>query len=185
MASLERFLASQIGSDFSYRGVGCTLGRVAAPTGFRHHRTQGLVGHGDAGFERACDTVRSWLMFDQPETLVYPPDSPLVPDSHVVVGAAFGPFWATGACRIVDVIDTDDRFGFAYGTLDHVVSGEELFLVTAREDQSVWFSVDAYSRPRGWLSTAGLPFFRTAQRRFRQQAVARIAIAGREARTVS
>ncbi len=185
VASLERFLVSQIGSDFSYPRPGCSLGGVPAPVGYRHDRAQGLIGHGEMAFRRAKQAIQNWTMFDQPGVLVYPPESPVVPGCHVVVAGSFGPLWVTGACRIVEVIDEDNRYGFAYGTLDHVALGEEIFLLTRRPDGSVWFTIDAYSRPQNWFVQAVTPLFRTIQTRFRQQAVAAIALASRESSTVS
>ncbi len=185
VASLERFLVSQIGSDFSYPRQGCSLGSVPAPAGYRHDRAQGLIGHGEMAFLRARRALQNWLMFDQPGVLVYPPESPVVPGCHVVVAGSVGPLWVTGACRIVDVIDEDARYGFAYGTLDHPVQGEELFLVTRRPDGSVWFNIDVYSRAQKWYVQAITPLFRSMQNRFRQQAIAAMALASRESSSVS
>ena len=40
------------------------------------------------------------------------------------------------------MIDEPDRKGYAYGTLEgHPVCGEEAFIVSRREDGSVWFTI--------------------------------------------
>jgi uncharacterized protein (UPF0548 family) len=51
-------------------------------------------------------------------------------------------------CRIVDVLDDEGRWGFAYGTLPgHPEQGEESFVVSASEDGTVRFKISAFSRP--------------------------------------
>jgi uncharacterized protein (UPF0548 family) len=79
--------------------------------------------------------------------------------------------WWLNACRIVYVIDETgpvQRFGFAYGTLpDHAETGEERFMIEwDRADDSVWYDILAFSRPRHWLARLGYPFSRLVQRRF-------------------
>ena len=41
--------------------------------------------------------------------------------------------WTLSACRIVYVLDEPRRFGFAYGTLEHVVRGEQDFVPEQRQ----------------------------------------------------
>ena len=77
--------------------------------------------------------------------------------------------WWLNACRIVYVVDEDGpvkRFGFAYGTLpDHAGSGEERFLVEwDRADDSVWYDILAFSRPRHFLARLGYPWVRRTQK---------------------
>lgn len=66
------------------------------------------------------------------------------------------------------------RFGFAYGTLPgHVESGEERFVVEWREDDdSVWYDILAFSRPRHLAARAGYPLARGLQARFRRDSAA-------------
>lgn len=66
--------------------------------------------------------------------------------------------------RVVAVIDEPNRRGFAYGTLPgHPLSGEELFVVERRDDESVWLTIRSLSRPAaaGWW--IALPLLRLAQ----------------------
>ena len=66
--------------------------------------------------------------------------------------------------RVVAVIDEPRRRGFAYGTLPgHPLSGEELFLVEHRDDDSVWLTIRSMSRPSGPVWWALLPFVRLFQ----------------------
>jgi uncharacterized protein (UPF0548 family) len=55
--------------------------------------------------------------------------------------------------RVVYLIDEPTRRGFAYGTLPgHPESGEEAFIVEQRDDDSVWLTIRAFSRPAyRWL----------------------------------
>jgi uncharacterized protein (UPF0548 family) len=106
---------------------------------------------------------------------IYWPDAPLVPGTVVAVLIRGGPVWSLNAARIVYVIEeaTADmtRFGFAYGTLaDHAEEGEERFLVEWRhDDDSVWYDLAAFSRPRHWLARLVYPYVRWAQARFRNE----------------
>ena len=91
-----------------------------------------------------------------------------------VVVRHFG-FWSLNACRIIYVLEeeTDDvrRTGFAYGTLaDHAEAGEERFVIEwKRADDSVWYDLYAFSRPRHLFARLGYPISRMLQRRFAQE----------------
>ena len=83
-----------------------------------------------------------------------------------------GLHWTSAARIIYEVDDTDvagakRRVGFAYGTLPgHVEWGEERFTITWREDDSVWYELQAFSRPRYWMTRLAKPLARRWQRRF-------------------
>jgi uncharacterized protein (UPF0548 family) len=66
------------------------------------------------------------------------------------------------------------KFGFAYGTLpEHAESGEERFLIEwDRGENSVWYDILAFSRPRHWLARLGYPLTRRLQARFRRDSAA-------------
>ena len=69
------------------------------------------------------------------------------------------------ACRVVDVVDTGERFGFTYGTLSvHPERGEESFTVTRQSNDEVTFEIVAASRPRNPLARAFPPIARRLQR---------------------
>jgi uncharacterized protein (UPF0548 family) len=97
----------------------------------------------------------------------------------VAVSARVSGLWWLNVCRIVYLVDEEDgavtRFGFAYGTLPrHVESGEERFLLEwHRVDDSVWFDILAFSRPRHLLARLSYPWVRRLQKRFgRESAMA-------------
>ncbi|HLA09180.1 MAG TPA: DUF1990 domain-containing protein [Pyrinomonadaceae bacterium] len=87
--------------------------------------------------------------------------------------------WTLNAARIVYVVnETGDvnRFGFAYGTLpDHVERGEERFLIEwNREDDSVWYDILAFSKPRHRIVRVSHPYARWLQKRFAKDSLSRI-----------
>ena len=88
--------------------------------------------------------------------------------SVAIIAKTFG-IWSLNACRIVYVIDENGpqyRFGFAYGTLDHMAKGEEKFLVEIDAAGNVWYQIYAFSRPSHPLTKLGLPIFRQVQHVF-------------------
>lgn len=79
----------------------------------------------------------------------------------------FGPFSVTAPVRVVYVIDETDRIGFAYGTMKgHPASGEESFVVEKHDDDSVWLTIRAFSRPSTWYYRLAWPILRLQQARF-------------------
>ena len=73
-----------------------------------------------------------------------------------------------------------ERFGFAYGTVgNHVVKGEERFVVDRAGDGSVRFSIAKFSRPAHPLVRLAGPVSRRLQRRFSVDALARMTRAAR------
>lgn len=75
------------------------------------------------------------------------------------------PFWPRDVpVRVVYVIDEPLRKGFAYGTLPgHPETGEEAFIVEYRDDDSVWLTIRAFSRPSSWIFWVGYPMVRLMQ----------------------
>jgi uncharacterized protein (UPF0548 family) len=134
-----------------------------------------VVGHGTDDFAAAVDALRGWEMFDPAWTVVVEPRPPIEPGVTVTYAArVLGVWWAYG-CRILEVIDEPDRFGFVYGTIDgHAERGEELFQVRLVDNGDVEFSLFALSRPGRWFTWPGVPFARRAQGAFRPAAAAGI-----------
>jgi len=79
----------------------------------------------------------------------------------------FGPFSVTAPLRVVYVIDEPGRVGFAYGTMrGHPESGEEAFVVERHDDDSVWLTIRAFSRPSTWYYRLAWPILRMQQAKF-------------------
>jgi uncharacterized protein (UPF0548 family) len=80
------------------------------------------------------------------------------PGAVVRLGWGAGPLRLTAPCRVVYAIDEPRRRGFAYGTLPgHPEAGEEAFVVEHHDDESVTFTVTAFSRPAAWTSRMAGP----------------------------
>jgi uncharacterized protein (UPF0548 family) len=96
--------------------------------------------------------------------LAVTPDRRVVPDLTVVLGIPIGPLLLV-PCRVVYVIDEARRRGFAYGTLrDHPEVGEEAFVVSRDEDDTVWCDITAFSRPGSPVVRISGPAGRAIQR---------------------
>jgi uncharacterized protein (UPF0548 family) len=169
--SIEQFLNSQSKLSLTYPSVGATA--TTPPNGYTLDRTRIKLGQGERAFAAARAALENWKHF----RLGWLEATPLEPTMRVggvvaVAGRCMGLWWLN-ACRIVYTVDEGGpiaRFGFAYGTLPtHAESGEERFLVEwDRQDDSVWYDILAFSRPRGLLSHLGYPRLRMLQKRFRK-----------------
>ncbi len=167
--AIRAFLASQAGLDLTYAAVGATT--TNPPAGYVVDHTRIKLGEGEKVFTVAKTALERWQQFRLGWVGVSPKDTPIQAGQVVAVLARSLGLWWLNACRIVSVVDEDgpvQRFGFAYGTLpDHAGSGEERFLVEwDREDDSVWYDILAFSRPRHLLARLGYPWVRRVQKRF-------------------
>jgi uncharacterized protein (UPF0548 family) len=166
---IHRFLAEQSALPFTYPHVGASAGGEA-PAGYDldHNRVQ--LGAGEAVFAAACDALRGWKQFPAPWTRIVPADAPPAPGGVVAMLARIHGLWWLNSARVVYAIDECEpvrRFGFAYGTLPgHAEQGEERFSIEWRADDSVWYDLRAFSRPRHPLLKLGYPLVRRQQRRF-------------------
>jgi uncharacterized protein (UPF0548 family) len=154
------------------------------PDGYDRDRNRQLLGTGEPAFTAARAAIRAWRMFPPPLATIEPAGIPIAPGEVAgVVVRAFG-VWFLNAARIVYVIDEPRRFGFAYGTLPgHAERGEERFLVEWLADDTVWYDLDAVSRPRYWAARVAYPLARRLQRRFARLSKASMAAAvARQAR---
>ena len=169
------FRLAQRDLPFSYPGIGSTRDDTPPPAGFVRDHNRQRLGTGDAGFAAGCAAIRAWTMFPPPLAAIEPAGIPIATGEVAgVIVRAFGVHFLNAA-RIVYVIDEPRRFGFAYGTLPgHAERGEERFLVERLDDDSVWFDLLAFSRPRYWLARLAQPLARRLQRRFARLAKERM-----------
>ena len=165
--AIRRFISSQHGLPFSYREVGETRSEEA-PAGYTVDHNRIRLGEGENIYQRAVSALRSWQQFDLGWVQIVPPNTPVEVGRTVAVRAHTFGFWSLNACRIVYVIDEEEkRFGFAYGTLpNHVECGEERFSIERHEDDSVWYDIYAFSHPEHPLVRLGFPIARKLQKRF-------------------
>jgi uncharacterized protein (UPF0548 family) len=175
--TIRRFLDGQRKLDFSYPFVGATA--TTPPAGFAVDHTRIRLGSGEAVFAAAKAAVERWDQFRLSWLEASPSDTPIRPGEVVAILArTSGLSWLV-ACRIIYVINENGpitRFGFAYGTLpDHAATGEERFLTEwDRADDSVWYDILAFSRPRHRLARWGYPVIRRMQQRFGRESAAAV-----------
>jgi uncharacterized protein (UPF0548 family) len=145
---------------FTYTDIGATGGPL--PDGYHHVNESARIGTGRGRFEQAAARVMRWGMLRGAGARVTPSTEVARVGSVVVVG--LGPVRAP--CRVVYVIDEENRRGFAYGTLPgHPESGEELFSVRYEPaDDAVYADVVAFSRHATWWSRAAGPVTSLLQR---------------------
>ena len=135
--------------------------------GYDHDQNKILLGSGPEVWVAAKEAIKQWAMFPDGWCRIYY-QNPIFQKGDIVVmnARAFGVWWLNAA-RILYVLDDDKNFGFAYGTLpNHVETGEELFQVSRNEQDEVYYSVTAFSRPRFWALRWTYPLSRHFQRRF-------------------
>jgi len=174
--AIARHLGAQRALPFSYPEVGRSRdGQVPSgyvseprdgqvPSGYKLDHNRQLLGRGEATFAAAKDAIRGWRMF--PAWAAIEPRAPIARDEVIAIVIRAGVWWLNAA-RIVYVIDEPRRFGFAYGTLPgHAERGEERFSVDWLSDDSVWYDLRAFSRPRHWAAWLAYPVTRALQRRF-------------------
>lgn len=157
-AAIREFLAAQSRLALTYSAVGATA--TSPPAGYVVDHTRMRLGAGEKVFAAAKAALEGWRQFRLGWLEASPEDTPINEGQVVAILARSLGLWWLNACRIVAVVDEDGpvkRFGFAYGTLpDHAGSGEERFLVEwDREDDSVWYDILAFSRPRHVLVRLG------------------------------
>ena len=179
--TIAQFIASQQELPFSYPQVGTTRDGASAELlpGYNVDHNCIRLGEGAETFARAVAALKSWRQFELGWVSVVPAAPPLAIGTTVAVRFKKFGWWWLNAARIVYLLDEASearvagsaahkaRFGFAYGTLpDHIEGGEERFRVEWREDDSVWYDIHAFSRPRHPLVRLGYPLARRLQKRF-------------------
>lgn len=145
-------MAKLADAPFTYSDVGATRGEL--PGGYHHVRRSAVIGRGRERFEQAGERVMRWGMLRGAGARVTASSEVAAAGSVVIVG--LGP--VTAPCRVVYVLDEENRRGYAYGTLrGHPETGEELFSVRydpATDD--VFAEVVAFSRHgTRWSRLAG------------------------------
>jgi uncharacterized protein (UPF0548 family) len=148
--------------SLTYEPVGISA-MTAPPSGYRLDRWSRSLGAGHHAFDRAVDALRTWRVHEGAGLVVQAGGPPTV-DSIVAMAAPLPIGYVEVVCRVVDVVDQPDRFGFTYGTLSvHPEQGEESFTVVRMTDGSTSFHIVAASRHRLLLARAFPPVARRLQ----------------------
>jgi uncharacterized protein (UPF0548 family) len=166
---VQFFLKKQANASFAYLERGASNSERPL-TNYTNDRNRVMLGKGEAVYLAACDALRQWKMFPGGWAWIEPKRAPQQVGQHLaMVAKVMGMYWLNG-CRIVYTLDgsgPDRRYGFAYGTLpDHAECGEERFSIEWLDDDTVWYDLKAFSRPRHWLARLFKPVARWYQRRF-------------------
>lgn len=161
-AHLASLLAEQVDLPLSYGTEGMTRSDLP-PSGYRRERVEVEIGSGTRVFEEAAGYLQTWQVHRQAGLRVAAV-SPVQTGTCLVMALRLALVHLTLTCRVVYTSESDNRRGFAYGTLrHHVESGEELFFVSRDADDRVRFTVMAYSRPGHLVTAVGAPVARRMQ----------------------
>ncbi|MFJ3901429.1 DUF1990 family protein [Streptomyces sp. NPDC090025] len=144
------------------------------PDGLRAHTRTVPIGHGDADWRAAADAVLRWGVKTRSGFAVAGRDGAgevVTEGAEYRITAGLGPLAVHEPVRVVAVVDTPDRRGFAYGTLPgHPVSGEEAFVVHRAPDGTVSLTLRSLTAPAPdgpWRTL--FPALLVAQRFFRRR----------------
>ena len=135
----------------------------ATPRGFRRNSWQRNV---TADFEQVRTEIRNWGGHRAAGITLVPANPPLRVGESMVLAIAVGPITVTATCRITEVIDEPNRFGFVYATLSHhPEEGVESFIVTRAENGTVHLDITAVWRAATIASRLCPPVTRFVQKR--------------------
>jgi uncharacterized protein (UPF0548 family) len=155
---LEHLRAARL----NYAERGCTQGEL--PAGYRHLRREVTLGAGTPRFEHASHVLLNWDMHRRAGLRVQPSSRTVDGGSVAVMRLGIGIAALEAPVRVVYVVDEPRRRGFAYGTLQgHPERGEEAFVVEHRDDDTVAFTLTAFSRPAWWIVRVTGPIARAVQ----------------------
>jgi uncharacterized protein (UPF0548 family) len=146
-AAMLRLVEEMRQAEPTYDDLGATLlGKT--PEGFHHHRYDVTLGSGTEVFDRAVAGLKSWEAHRIAGVRVFPDGQEISRGATVIVTLGTPLMALAAPCRIVSIIDGQNRWGFAYGTLPgHPEQGEEAFVVSIAPDETVRFEIEAFSRP--------------------------------------
>jgi uncharacterized protein (UPF0548 family) len=146
------------------------------PAGFVHDRSCVEIGRGAPAFAAAREAFMEWRQFDLGWVAVVDPTSAIAEGQLVGIEAHTAGLWSLNVCRILETIDTANRFGFLYATTAaHVELGLERFVIDFDPTTKiVSYCIEAASRPRHPLVWLAYPFARAMQHRFVRDSVARM-----------
>jgi uncharacterized protein (UPF0548 family) len=151
------------------------LTATSLPWGFAHDVSLSEIGRGEAAFVQARLALEHWAQFDLGWVRVANPNA-RVRKGELVAVEAHSAVWSLNLSRIIETVDTPERFGFLYATTAmHVEEGQERFVIELdRSTGRVLYLIEAVSRPRHLLARAGWPIGRAMQSRFRRDSHARM-----------
>jgi uncharacterized protein (UPF0548 family) len=151
------------GAGLTYREAGATAGDL--PAGYHQFTRSRPIGYGHQLFAAAGDAVRDWQVQPGAGLQVSASSPTAVAGTVLLLGLGIGSLRLRAPCRVVYAVDEPRRRGFAYGTLaGHPESGEEAFMIEHHDDDSVSFTITAFSRPATRLAKIAGPLGAVVQR---------------------
>ncbi len=152
-ADVQRALTASL----TYGEVGESLA-AQMPAGYRHSDVCVRVGKGWDTFDLAADAVMTWQVQRGAGLDVTASAESAAVGVVAIVRLGIGPIGVDGPNRVVAVVDEPHRRGYAYGTLEgHPEKGEQAFLVEIDDDETVTFTVRAFTRVASVLAFLGGP----------------------------
>ncbi len=143
--------------------------------GYDNDLNRMLLGEGKEVWTKAKEALLNWQQFPPSWTRVFPDKLPLLAKNQLVVIFKLFGLWWVNPTRIVYTLDEENRFGFAYGTIEgHIEQGEELFWIEREPDGKIYYSIKAFSKPRFWGARLLYPMARSYQRKFVKESMARM-----------
>src|SRR5437762_1077374 len=125
VSHLQDLLAACRGDSLTYEPVGVSLD-ADVDTPLHRARWETVLQRSDS-FERGVAAIRDWEVH-RGSGLSVLADGALAAGTNVAMVAPLPFGYVDVSCRVVEVVDEEDRFGFAYGTLSvHPERGEESF----------------------------------------------------------
>jgi uncharacterized protein (UPF0548 family) len=150
-------------AGLTYSEVGQSAGVL--PPGYHHQSRSAAIGSGPDVFAGAASALLSWQVHLRAGLRVCASSATAEPGAVLILGLGAGPLRITAPCRVVYAIDEPDRRGFGYGTLPgHPECGEEAFIIERHADDTVSFTITAFSRPASRLAKLAGPAGRAIQR---------------------
>jgi uncharacterized protein (UPF0548 family) len=150
--------------ELTYEEVGATR-HGPLPAGYRQLAYRTRLGHGVLPVAR--EALLGWRMHEAAGVRVRASAPRVAPGVTMTSALGLGPLRLLAPCRVVWVVEEEDRAGFGYGTLPgHPVRGEEAFVVSRAGDGEVWLTITAFSVPARWYVRAAGPVAAWLQRVF-------------------
>jgi uncharacterized protein (UPF0548 family) len=143
-----------------------TNGFDEVPFGYHRDHFEIDLGDGDEAFARSVQGLKTWRAHRMAFLRMLPEGAELLVGANVIVALGLSRFSIAAPCRVIEVIDSPERFAFTYATLPgHPEQGEETFAVVRAHNGAVQFEITATSRPRSFLARASGPVGRRVQQR--------------------
>lgn len=165
-ATITSFLKGQASQPFTYKDVGASRTDIKIK-GFDNDHTSMIIGQGEPTWEKAKEVLNNWNHFPFKWTKIEPAEEGIFVGNNVSVLFKLFGIWFINSARIVYIIEEENKYGFAYGTLPgHIEKGEEIFYIDRDETGVISYHIKAFSRPNNLLVWLGYPVARFFQRRF-------------------